>query len=59
MAKSTPAPRPVQRRPQDGSGGGQGRVGGRRFNRNLGPCPVGGPDSGRGGGRGGGRNRSR
>ncbi|RLG66748.1 hypothetical protein DRN93_05800 [archaeon] len=42
---------------QDGSGKGVGRPGGQRANRNVDPCPEGGPGYGRGGGRGKGRIR--
>jgi hypothetical protein len=38
-------------RPQDGRGGGVGMPGGRRTNRNTGPCNRGGLGYGRGGGR--------
>jgi len=44
-------------RPQDGSGGGKGKPGGRRGGKKTGACPSGGPSGGKGGGRGSGKNR--
>lgn len=42
---------------KDGGGGGKGRPGGGRRNKNTGPCKKGGSGGGRGGGKGGGRGR--
>ena len=47
------------RGPRDGRGGGKGVKGGRRRERNTGPCKEGGPGKGKGGGRGGGRGRAK
>lgn len=44
-------------RPQDGRGGGRGMPEGLRGNRNIKPCPRGGPGRGEGGGRGQGQGR--
>lgn len=40
-----------------GIGRGGGMPGGGRRNKNIEPCPTGGPGQGQGGGRGGGKNR--
>ena len=50
----------VRQKPlQNGSGRGVGQAGGRRLNRNTGPCKSGGIGRGKGAGRGKGQGRNK